>query len=696
MLKTVRTLLSTAFLFWLSVCLVTASPEMSRTLELGDYFRLESVGQPALSPDGNWVAFVRTIIIKDDNRRQSEIWLSPTDGSAPPIRLTNPAHNSTSPRWSPDGKLLAFSSRREIPGKEQEQTTSIWFLRMDGPGGEAFQIEGVEGEPIFSPDNLWIAFTKETPPKKDDPRDFTSELERQLHERFEGRAYDWMGFRFDRRGYLPDPRDPAATPPEELYILPRAGGAAKQITVLGVDVQSAVWRPDSGALVVVADSRQRDEYTYERADLWVVDIDGNARRLTDDGYNHSSPTWSPDGRSLAFRRAKGLDLVIEAKQDHGAPVDLFRMPAEGGPMENLTSSWDLRPGEPRWSADGLYIYYSASVGGDSHLFRVPASGDAVEQITRGDRQLSGFSVSSAFDRMAFTVTDPLRPPEVYLARIDGSEETKLSEFNDSLVAEVEPRPAERILYKSKDGTEIEGWILFPSDYDSAKGPYPMILAIHGGPHGAYGNSFSFQFQLWASQGYVVLYTNPRGSSSYGEQFLFATWGGWGFLDFEDVMGGVDYALEHYAIDESRLGVTGYSYGGFLTNWVIGHTTRFKAAIVGAGISNWISDYGTADIPRTKESEFYGPPWEEKSGELLRRSSPIYYAGRVTTPTLFIHGESDFRVPIEQGEQMYTALKKRRVPAKFIRYPDSYHGGWTPWNTVHRYYSELEWWKEMLK
>lgn len=300
MLKTVRTLLSTAFLFWLSVCLVTASPEMSRTLELGDYFRLESVGQPALSPDGNWVAFVRTIIIKDDNRRQSEIWLSPTDGSAPPIRLTNPAHNSTSPRWSPDGKLLAFSSRREIPGKEQEQTTSIWFLRMDGPGGEAFQIEGVEGEPIFSPDNLWIAFTKETPPKKDDPRDFTSELERQLHERFEGRAYDWMGFRFDRRGYLPDPRDPAATPPEELYILPRAGGAVKQITVLGVDVQSAVWRPDSGALVVVADSRQRDEYTYERADCGSSISMGTPAGLRMTAIITARPLGLPMGGPLHF------------------------------------------------------------------------------------------------------------------------------------------------------------------------------------------------------------------------------------------------------------------------------------------------------------------------------------------------------------------------------------------------------------
>jgi len=195
---------------------------------------------------------------------------------------------------------------------------------------------------------------------------------------------------------------------------------------------------------------------------------------------------------------------------------------------------------------------------------------------------------------------------------------------------------------------------------------------------------------------VVLYTNPRGSSGYGEGFLYATWGGgWGNLDFEDVMGGVDHVLGHYAVDESRMGVTGYSYGGFLTDWTIGHTQRFAAAIAGAGISNWVSDYGTADIPRTKESEFYGPPWKPESGELLWRQSPIRYAGNVTTPTLFIHGESDFRVPIEQAEQMYTALKKQRVPAKFIRYPDSYHGGWTPWDMVHRYYHELEWWKEYL-
>jgi dipeptidyl aminopeptidase/acylaminoacyl peptidase len=253
-----------------------------------------------------------------------------------------------------------------------------------------------------------------------------------------------------------------------------------------------------------------------------------------------------------------------------------------------------------------------------------------------------------------------------------------------------------VRYESKDGTPIEGFVLLPPGYDPQARRYPLILAIHGGPHGAYGYQFSFQFQLWAAKGYVVLATNPRGSTGYGEDFLWATWGGgWGNLDSEDVLAGVDFARSRYAIDETRMGVTGYSYGGFLTNWVVTHDHRFAAAISGAGISNWVSDYGTADIPRTKESEFYGPPWEDEGGSLLQRQSPINYIASVRTPTLFVHGESDLRVPIEQAEQMYTAYKKLRVDAKFIRYPDSYHGGWTPWNVVHRYHHELLWWDRYL-
>jgi dipeptidyl aminopeptidase/acylaminoacyl peptidase len=503
-----------------------------------------------------------------------------------------------------------------------------------------------------------------------------------------------MDYRFDQRGYLPDPRDPAATAPEELYIMPRAGGDSTQLTHLGVSVHSPAWSPDSRALVFAANSHQRDEYSYERADLWITTVRGETRRLTDDGYNHSSPCWSPDGLSLAFRREQNLNKVIESKQNHGEPIDVYIMPASGGKMMNLTANWDLLPGEPQWSRDGRSVLFSGGIGGTTHLFRAPADGGAVEQVTKGERVLGGFSISASSGLMAYSSTDSLHPSEIFSASADGTSERRLSGLNDAILRELRLAMTERIRFPSKDGTMVEGWVMLPADYDAAR-PCPLILSMHGGPHAAYGNEFQYQFQLWAAHGCVVLYANPRGSTGYGENFLWGTWGGWGAVDFEDVMAGVDYVASHYSIDQKRMGVTGYSYGGFLTNWIITHTSRFAAAITGAGISNWVSDYGTADIPRTKESEFYGPPWEARSGLLLRELSPITHVANATTPTMFVHGESDMRVPIEQAEQMYTALKKRRVPARFVRYPESYHGGWTPWNTVHRYYQELKWWDQYL-
>ena len=658
-----------------------------RPLQLDDYYRVETATAPAISPDGRWVVFVRNSIIEAENQRRTEIWISPSDGSAPAARLTSAAFNASAPRWSHDGKLLAFRSNRKAPGAEGD----IWFLRMDRPGGEAFQIAGVGGMPIFSPDNRWIAFTKRTPPPAR-VRELVAH-ERQLEQRFKGKIYDWMNARFDGRGYLPDPRDPAASPPNELYVVAREGGSAKQLTQLGVDVQAAAWRPDSGALALEADSHQRDEYSYERADLWIVDVESSIRRLTDDGFNHDSPAWSPDGKTLLFRRRQGLNQVIQAKQNHGGALDLYRMPAEGGAMTNLTAEWDLIPDSPVWAPSGDTLYFGAAVGGDTHLLRMPASGGRVERVTRGDRGLGGFAFSASLDRMAYTASDATHPAETFSAKLDGSGEVKLSKLNDKWLADVDLNAAERVRFPSKDGTQVEGWVMMPR---GVQGPAPLILGIHGGPHGAYGSAFSFEFQWLAANGYAVIFTNPRGSTGYGEKFLWATWGGWGKLDYEDVMAGVDYAIASYPVDRRRLGVTGYSYGGFLTDWIITQTDRFSAAVTGAGISNWVSDYGTADIPRTKETEFFGAPWQPEANALMRKFSPITYAGNVRTPTLFVHGEADLRVPIEEAEQMYTALKKLKVPAKFIRYPGNYHGGWPAWDMVHRYYHEVQWWKQYLK
>lgn len=703
-----------------------AQPTSKRALTLEDYYRIESVSAPAISPDGSRVAFVRTIILEDENRRHSEIWIVPTDGSARPHRLTTPAFSASNPQWSPDGRLLAFTSRRRAAGAREDEAGTIWFLRMDEPSGEAFQIPGVTTMPVFSPDNKWIAMLTTDPDRPKIAPTYASDIERKIAERFKGRVFDWMNYRFDQRGYLPDPRDPNATPPREIFLVPRDGGTPKELTSMDVDVQSAVWRPDSQALAFVADTHQRDEYSYERSDLFVVGLDGSVQRLTDDGYNHDAPAWSPNGATLVFGRQQSLNQVLSSKQRFGSPVDLYNLapsgrggpsgpptagaaeaPALPGPPVNLTAAWDYIPDGPEFSPDGRFVYFRAGVSGATHLFRVPASGGAVEAVTRGDRRLGGVSFSRDFTRLAYTAEAPTAPGDVFTALLDGRGERKLTGFNDTLLATLDLAPAERLRYPSKDGTQIEGWVMMPpASAPTLKGrpttltpngepPVPLIVNIHGGPHGAYGYEFSFQRQLWAARGYAVVYTNPRGSTEYGERFLWATWGGWGNLDYDDVMGGVDEAVRKYPIDPKRLAVTGYSYGGFLTNWIVTKTSRFAAAIVGAGISNWISDYGTADIPRTKETEFFGPPWDPKGNETLRRQSPIEHVGSVTTPTLFVHGEADLRVPIEQAEQMYTALKKQRVPAAFVRYPDSYHGGWTPWNTVHRYYQELRWWERHL-
>ena len=687
------------------------SPEAAqrpiRPLRLDDYYRVVNVGSPAMSPDGTRVAVVVTTVLEDENRRHRAIWLADTDGVHRPRRVTNPAHEASSPVWSPDGSLLAFNSRRSVPGGTDGAT---WFLDMNA-GGEAYQIPGVEGSPIFSPDGRWIAYTRPTASggeaaartSRRGRYELATVDEAKIEERFTGRAVEWMGYRYDGRGYLADPRDPAATPPRELWVVPGAGGAARQLTRLGIDVSGVAWSPDSNRLVFSADEHQRDEHSYERPDLWLVDLAGTVTRLTDDGWSNGAPVWSPGGDCNVFRRSMGLDMVIEQGLDHGSPVDLSRTPVEPADpasaeerMTNLTAEWGLRPGAPTYVPNGRAIRFVANIGGQQHLFELDAAGGAVRQVTEGRRWLSGFSGSADGRSMAFTSTTATMPTELWRADASGAEEAKLSWFNDSLTGNVRLSGARPVQYSSTDGTRVEGWLVLPADYRADRGPYPLILSLHGGPHSAYGERFSLQFQLLATLGYAVLYTNPRGSTGYGEDFLWATWGGgWGRQDYEDVMAGVGHVVETYAIDPARLGVTGYSYGGFLTDWIITQTDRFAAAAAGAGISNWISDYGTADIPRTKESEFYGPPWKPRSAELLWEQSPIKHADGVSTPTLFLHGESDFRVPIEQAEQMYTALRKQQVPARFVRYPGTSHGGWSPWDTVHRYHEEIAWWQRWL-
>ena len=674
----------------------SAQAQARRPLSYDDFYRFESVRQVALSPDGRTVVYVRSTTLEEENRAHAELWSVPVDGG-PEVRLTNPATEASSPTWSPDGSLLAFASRRVVAGDPDRG--GWWFLSMTGPG-EAFRIPGLGGAPLFDPTNRWIAFTRAVPPKGPRPQAVppATEAERKIVERFDGRDFDWMGYRFDQRGYLRDPRDPGATPPEQLFVVAREGGEARQLTDLPVDVGGAAWRPDGGALAFVADTEARDEHSYERADLWVVTLDGVVTRLTDDAYDWGGPVWSPDGRWILAQGGEGLDVVIRERWSHGAPTDLWLFSADGKERRNVTGEFDLIPSDPRFSPDGRWIYFTSQTGGSTHVFRISVDGGGADLVTTGNRRVSSPSFSADGTVVAYAAQGGSDPGNVYVARTADAlrTERRLTDLNAGLLATLDLPSPERVTFRSADGTEVEGWVVPPVGYRPGDGRrWPLIVNIHGGPHGSYGNEFSFERQLQAASGYFVLFTNPRGSTGYGEDFLWGIWGSWGDEDYDDVMAGVDHVVAHYPVDPGRMGVTGYSYGGFMTNWIITQTHRFAAAVAGAGISNWMSDYGTADIPRTKESEFFGTPWEEEGLKNLLASSPIVYAKGVSTPTLFVHGESDHRVPIEEAEQMYTALQKQGVPARMIRYPESYHGGWTPWRTLHRYWSAMQWWSRWL-
>jgi len=638
------------------------------------YYRLVGVGDVAVAPDGAHVAFTVTTVEEEENRRHREIWLQPLTGGRPAgaaFAVTSSGEDSRGPRWSPDGSLLAFSSSRG------DDPNAVWFLRVRGPGGEAFHIEGVDGAPVWSPDGSMIAFVG-APDDGGSAEDGTDEaagregriapdaVTRTLDAaRFDGRVVTSM--RYKRDGRLALQPHYLTREKRQLMVVEAAGGTPRQLTRVSFDVGGPVWSRDGSVIFFTGDEREDDELDTENSgDIWAVDArGGTVRRLTSNPGTERAPAVSPDGLRMAFlstpARGSQTDLMVAEM----GPDGHFR-----GVPANLTADWDLLPGAPDWTADGEAVRFSAGTGGNSHLFRA-APGEEVRQVTGGARRLSSFSFSDAGDVMAFTATDAVTPAELYLGAPDGTSEQKLTRFNDDWLSGVTLMPAERLAWTAEDGTEIEGWVVKPVNYRPG-GSYPLVLKIHGGPHSAYGNTFFPTFHVLSAAGFFVLYTNPRGSSGYGHDFRYATRGEWGIVDREDYLAGVEAALAAYPeIDANRLGVSGGSYGGFMTNWLTATTDRFQAAVTSRSIANWESWWGTSDAQGLTEYEFYGPPWEQR--DLYRRLSPVSYVENVTAPTLIIHSENDYRTPIGDGEQWFMSLKKLGVPVEMVRYPRSSHG-----------------------
>ena len=661
----------------IGILLVPAAVQgQQRPWQSADYYRLTVVSSPALSPDARRVAFVVTTVVEDKDRRHNEIWMAPADGAAPPFRYTSPSTEASNPNWSPDGSLLAFSSKRD--GSDDD----IWFLRTAAPGGEAFQIKGVHAMPIFSANGQWLAYTwrgeesdslkKETWRTRVSPTAITRGADPK---RFDGRVYTSIPIVGDERGYLP-PRETRR--PSHIYLVPLAGGTPRQLTNGDLSQGSPAWSPDGKTIAFDQDSTENQEVRNDNwPALFLLNVaDGTIRPLPTGFPQSSSPAWSPDGKTIAFVCSKGRDVEN----------DVCIIPATGGTARILTGdNWSLDPSSPAWSADGKTIYFYAEISGSVHLFAVAATGGAVRQVTTGERQLRGFTVSMDGRSLAYAASDVTHGTELYVTPLARGAERRLTSFNDSLFQQVTVIPADTFWFTGALGLKIEGWLMKPYGYQPGK-TYPLVLSIHGGPHSNYGNVLFPEFQMLAGQGYWILFTNPRGSSGYGHAFTYATRGRWGMEDYQDLMQAVDVAIARSkgGVDTTRMAVLGGSYGGFMTNWVVGHTNRFRVAQTDRSIFNWYSWYGSSDAQGLTDYELNGAPWESDS--LYRVLSPMTYAKNMRTPMLIVHSEDDKRTPITDGEQLFMSLRKRGIPAEFVRYPRSFHGlsrTGPPWLLVDR-------------
>lgn len=671
-----------------------AAQAQTRGFRPDDYYRLRTVGEVAVSPAGDLVAFTVTSVVESENRRHREVWLQRLETGRPsgePYAVTLSTEESRSPVFSPDGRLLSFTSRRG------DDPNSVWFIRLDRPGGEAFHIEGVEGSPMWSPDGSRIAFTR-VPSGAGDGRDdragwiapdaISSTLDRQ---RFDGRVLTSIRYRRDGTpGLLPDPSTVAKA---QLFVVPAAGGHAMQVTHTDFDVRDVTWAADGLRLLFSGDERAGDEISSDPSrDLFIVSAaGGGVRKVTADAGSEFDPAVSPDGTRLAYRatRERGgqTDVMVVALAPDGT---------RAGEPVNLTESWDRDPEAISWSADAASLYWSARTGGDVHRFRVAAAGGRVEQITHGERQLRNVSLSRDQTVMAYTATNVTRPAEVFVSRPDGTEEARVTSLNDGWRTEVRLMGAERLTWTVGDGTVVEGWVIKPVGFQEGH-RYPLVLKIHGGPHSAYGNNFFPTFHVLSAAGFFVLYTNPRGSAGYGHAFEYATKGAWGIVDREDYLSGLDAALARYPeVDPARVGVSGGSYGGFMSNWLTATTDRFAASVTSRSIANWESWWGTSDVPGLTEFEFGGAPFEQR--DLYRRLSPISYVENVTAPTLIIQSEEDYRTPMPDAEQWFRSLKARDVPVEMVRYPRSSHGlsrTGEPWLLVDRLERIRSWFEHFL-
>jgi dipeptidyl aminopeptidase/acylaminoacyl peptidase len=662
-MKTLRGLFAIAALVACLIVLagLAVAQQTPRGITPEDYFSFEFISDPQIAPDGKLVAYVVTKVDRAQNRRNSAIWMAATDGSRAPWQFTTAPQSSTSPRWSPDGKALAFlSSRPESTpapapaagatpaGTAEPPRTQVYLLSMNG--GEAKRLTNLKnGVSVFrwSPDGTRLVVVSRIGP---------SDGRADNKDRSDVRHYKNTSYKFNDTGWFDDRRT-------HLWVVDVKSASAKQITE-GDDWNDSdpQWSPDGTRLAFVSNRTGKEYEENRNTDVWVINASGGKlTKISDHDESDNQPRWSPDGKWIAF-----TGEVHE--RDH---PKIWLAPSAGAAPSTLAATGlDLIPGGLEWSADGKSIYFESGVKGEYQLFRVDVAAKSISQVTSGARAVRNVDLNFTAGRMVYLFNDFKNLDDLYLADLNGRNERRLTNLNESLWKQLRLADVERFTYKSADDWDIDGFLVKPIGWQAGK-KYPLILSIHGGPAGQYGVDWYQEFQVYAAKGYAVLFTNPRGSTGYGQRFERGITGEWGGKDYVDIINGLDAALkQNHWIDADRMGVTGGSYGGYMTNWIVGHTDRFKAAVTLRSVSNFISDDGTRDGAYGHSPDFGGDIFQKM--DVYWERSPLKYAKNVKTPTLILHSDNDYRVPIEQGEQWFRALKHFGVTTEVVFFPRENH------------------------
>jgi dipeptidyl aminopeptidase/acylaminoacyl peptidase len=653
-----------------------------RLITVDDYFQIREVHDPQLSPDAKWVAYtVKTALLKSD-KNEERLWMVPAAGGDA-IPLTAEGSSSSHARWSPDGKFIAFLSERS------EGKTRVWLLNR--LAGEAERLTNTPQDVedfAWSPDSrrlvlvLRDASSEELEDAKENKDEPAGEKESKDKKKAEKPwVIDRLQFKLDEMGYLDRRRT-------HLYAFDLATKALSQITSGDFDDSEPAWSPDGKSLAFTSNRSTPDPDATYNSDIWIVAADNTDKgahptQVTTNPGSDSSPAWSPDGKWIAY--VTQIDPHLFDYATHHLAVS----PAAGGQAKVLTLALDRMVTGPRFSPDGKFIYFIADDDGTQNVCRIPASGGEVTRPVGGRVMVNDYSLAKTGDLIAQVATID-RPDELY--SVPDGKLTQITHTNAAFLSQLKLTHGEYVHFKSKDGTIVSGFLYKPVDYVPGK-KYPAILRPHGGPVWAYYAEFDHLPQLLAANGYVVLFPNPRGSTGRGQDYAKAIWADWGNKDYQDDMAMIDYAIEQGIAAPDKLAVSGWSYGGISTDFIITQTTRFKAAISGAGSAFFTSMYGHDHYQRDYEIEL-GHPWENKAA--WEHVSPFYRVASITTPTLFMGGEIDWNVPILGGEQMYQALKILGRPTELIVYPGEYHEFKTPSHIKDRLERYLAWYAHYVK